>query len=291
MAHGRRYRLWRAIVAIALACLGVNLAPAEAQIAPTSAAPSDLDGVFDRLYNVDFGGAHALLDARIKLNPSDPLSYSIRAVTYLFAEMQRLKVLETEFFIDDKKVTSETGLAPDPAVRAKLIEAVQEARARANLRLQSSPLDRDALFALCMSANVMTDYTAFVERKQLRGLLLARELETYAERLIALQPPVYDAYHAIGVLEYINSRVPFYVKWFVRFKNIDGSEQKAVTYLQIVVDKGRYYGPFAKVLLAVLHLRAHRVAEARALLSDLARQYPRNPLFQRELARLTPGAR
>lgn len=238
------------------------------------------------MYNVDFTGAHALLDQRVRTNPSEPLTYSVRAVAYTFAELQRLHILETEFFLDDSRVTSEKPLQPDPDVRARVMAAVDEAKRRAEARLQTSPDDRDALFALCMAAGVTADYTALVERKQLRGLLMERDVQTYANRLIDLHPPVYDAYHVLGVLEYVNSRVPFYVKWFVRFKQIEGSEQKAIQYLKIVVDHGRYYGPFAKVLLAVLHLRAKRPAEARALLADLARQFPENPLFPKELARI-----
>ena len=133
---------------------------------------------------------------------------------------------------------------------------------------------------------MIADYTALVERRQLRGLRMQREVQMYAGRLIALTPPVYDAYHVMGVLEYVNSQVPFFVRWFVRFKEIEGSERKAAEYLQIVVNRGRYYGPFAKVLLAVLHLRANRPAEARTLLADLARQFPANPLFPKELDRV-----
>ena len=275
-------RLAACVVALVLA---VPRAPLAAQT-PSMPPEATLDQVFARMYNVDFTGAHALLDQRVRTNPAEPLTYSVRAAAYTFAELQRLHILETEFFLDDSRVTSETPLQPDPAVRTRVMAAVDEARRRAQARLQTSPDDRDALFALCMAAGVTADYTALVERKQLRGLLMEREVQTYANRLIALHPPVYDAYHVLGVLEYINSRVPFYVKWFVRFKQIDGSEQKAIQYLQIVADHGRYYGPFARVLLAVLHLRAKHPAEARVLLTDLARQFPENPLFPKELARI-----
>lgn len=271
------------VVALLLAVPPSAVAARQALSMPPEAT---LDHVFTRMYNVDFTGAHALLDQRVRTNPSEPLTYSVRAVAYTFAELQRLHILETEFFLDDSRVTSEKPLQPDPDVRARVMAAVDEAKRRAEARLQTSPDDRDALFALCMAAGVTADYTALVERKQLRGLLMERDVQTYANRLIDLHPPVYDAYHVLGVLEYVNSRVPFYVKWFVRFKQIEGSEQKAIQYLKIVVDHGRYYGPFAKVLLAVLHLRAKRPAEARALLADLARQFPENPLFPKELARI-----
>lgn len=283
MAHGLPTSLGRVAILAASVTWLLQSSPEVVQAQQQNVAAT-LDHVFARMYNVDFHGAHVLLDARLRADPGDPLTYSVRAVAYTFAELNRLKILETEFFLDDKQVTSDKPLSPDPEVRARVVGAVDEARRRAEARLQSSPNDRDALFALCMAAGVMADYTALVERKQLRGLLMEREVQTYAGRLIALTPPVYDAYHVMGVLEYVNSRVPFFVRWFVRFKQIEGSEKKAIEYLQIVVNRGRYYGPFAKVLLAVLHLRGNRPAEARTLLVDLARQFPENPLFPKELA-------
>ena len=248
--------------------------------------PTSLDRVFARMYNVDFAAAHDLLDARAEAHPEDPLNYSVRAVAEFYAEMQRLNILETEFFLDDEKVTSAEGLEPDPLVRARIVSAVDEARRLAAVRLATVPDDPDALFATCMAANVMTDYTGLVEQRQLRGLSMAREVHACAGRLINLTPPVYDAYHAMGVIEYINSKVPFYVRWFVRFKDVEGSEARALEYLQVVVDRGRYYGPFAKVLIAILHLRDGRTDEARTILTELAKQFPDNPLFPKELERL-----
>lgn len=291
MTYGRRHIT--SPFSLLAACIATLLLVApKAPVAAQSVLPdATLDHIFARMYNVDFAGAHALLDQRVRTDPAEPLTYSVRAVAYTFAELQRLRILETEFFLDDARVTSEKPLSPDPDVRTRVMASIDEANRRAQARLQKSPDDRDALFALCMAAGVRADYTALIERKQLRGLLMEREVQAYANRLIALTPPVYDAYHVLGVLEYVNSRVPFYVRWFVRFRQIDGSEQKAMQYLQLVVDRGRYYGPFAKVLLSVLHLRAHRPAEARTLLTDLARQFPENPLFPRELARINLPAR
>jgi hypothetical protein len=274
--------------ALALALAGLWLVQPAAQTVASGGSPASttLDDVFTRLYNVDFAGAHEILDRREADDPTDPLTFSVRAVTDLYAEMQRLEILETEFFVDDDKVTSEERLEPDPAVRDRIVAAIDQARRLADQRLLVSNADRDALFALCMSANVMTDYTALVERRQLTGLRMAREVHRCAQRLLALDPPVYDAHQAMGVIEYINSKVPFFIRWFVRFPDIDGSEDRAIEHLEIVVRQGRYYGPFARVLLAVLHLRGDRPEEARSLLAGLAQEFPDNPLFPKEIARI-----
>jgi hypothetical protein len=54
----------------------------------------------------------------------------------------------------------------------------------------------------------------------------------------------------------------------------------------IVAQKGRYLRPFAKILLAIAHLREKRFTPARDLVAELAREYPGNNLFRKELAKI-----
>ena len=56
--------------------------------------------------------------------------------------------------------------------------------------------------------------------------------------------------------------------------------------LRVTAQKGRYLQPFARLLLAVAALRDHQTQRARELLAGLTREFPDNPLYSRELARL-----
>jgi predicted Zn-dependent protease len=57
--------------------------------------------------------------------------------------------------------------------------------------------------------------------------------------------------------------------------------------LTLVALKGKYDGPFARILLAVIALREKHPEEAERLLAGLAKDYPDNPLIRKELARVT----
>lgn len=259
---------------------------------PPGAVPSTaIDRAFGRLYNFDFAGAHAILDEHRRVDPDDPLSYSVSAAADLFAEMYRLKILETDFFVDDSKLAEKKKLKPDPAVRAAIFKAVGEARQRAEAKLAAQPIDRDALFALCMSASIITDYTALVERKQWAALQLARQTQSYALRLLALKPPAYDAYHTLGMMEYVMGSVPFFVRWFIRYDQIQGNKQKGIQNLYLVVQYGRYYQPFARILLSVIYLREKKPQEAETLLAELVRDFPENPLLRMELKKASEQVR
>ena len=63
--------------------------------------------------------------------------------------------------------------------------------------------------------------------------------------------------------------------------------------LKKVIERGRYYPPFAKILLSVMYLREKRTSDALALLTELERDYPSNPLFAAEVHRVSAlsGAR
>jgi hypothetical protein len=239
------------------------------------------------MYDYDFAGAHLLLDERQRAEPGDPLVFSTRAAAYLFAELGRLKILESEFFLHDDNLVDDRKLQPDVEVRRRFFDAVAQARQRAEARLRSNPDDRDALFAMCMSACVVADYTGLVDRRQWRFMTLSRETKRYADKLLALTPPVYDAYYNVGVLEYVVGSLPFYVRWFVPLDTVEGNKRKGIEALKLVARHGRYYGPFARVLLAVVSLREGKLRDAQMLLAALAHEYPGNTLFARELGRLS----
>jgi hypothetical protein len=269
---------------LAVVALSSLFVVASAAGAPEKLTP--IDQVFQRLYNCDFAGAHAILDESTRAEPDNPLNYSVRAATCLFAELDRLKILQADFFLDDDKLIDRRRLQPDAAVRATFYKALQDSQRIANARLSSKPNDPDALLALCMSSGVVADYVALVERKQWRSLSLAKQTNAYAQKLLALNPPMVDAYLNVGITEYVVGSLPFFVRWFVHYDQIQGNKDRGLWCLEIVARQGRYYPPFAKILLAVTHLREKRNQEAQRYLAEVAREYPGNPLIRRELDRV-----
>lgn len=251
--------------------------------APKAGPPTAFDRAFVRLYNFDFPGAYKILDESTRGDPAHPLNYSIRAAAYLFSELDRLKILEIDFFMDDDKVVGRKRLKPDPAVREAFFKVIEEARRRATARLAARADDREALFAMCMSAGLVTDYAALIERRRFGAVSLSRQTQYYARRLLALNPPYYDAYLAMGTVEYVVGSIPWIFRWLVRFEGVQGSKQKGIENLQLVAQHGRYYAPFARILLSVIYLREKKPQEAETLLAGLVRDFPENPLLRKEL--------
>ena len=251
------------------------------------AVESPIDGAFRHLYNFQFSAAHDVLDRYIGQHPQEPLPYAVRAAGYLFYELDRLGILESEFLIDDRRIAKkERALQPDPKVRAAFMKALDDSQIRANAVLASNPNDKQALLALCIDQGVTMDYMAFIEKHQFRSLSPAERSNSYAQRLIRLDPQFYDAYLTAGLSEYLVGSLPFFIRWFVHFDNVDGDKGKGVANLETVARDGHYLRPFAKILLGIIDLREKKYRDAQRLLMELNRDYPENPLFRSELAKL-----
>lgn len=267
--------------------LSIALAAGVASAAQVEKADTEtaLKRAYARLYNFDFNGAHEVIDRQRQVDPQQPLLQATNAAAYLFSELDRLRILELDFFTDDDKVVDRRKLVPDPAIRTKFFQTVDESDKLANARLAKKPDDPDALLALCMTSGLVTDYAALIEKRRFGSFALAKKSHVWAKKLLDLKPPVVDAYMTFGTAEYIVGSLPFFFRWFVHMDNVEGNKKKGIDELELVAKEARFSGPFARMLLSVIAMREKRPRDAEALLSGLANDFPQNPLIQKELAR------
>jgi hypothetical protein len=266
---------------IALSAVAAGSAHAALRVIP------EISAAMDRLYNFDFQGTHATLDRYIASHPGESLPYAMRASAYLFFELDRLGILESQFFASDRRIADKKGSKPDPVVRAAFLKAVNDAETLASATLASHPNDENALFAMAVTLGVMTDYTAFVEKKQFGSLSPAKRSNTYAQRLLRVDPNFCDAYVTAGLSEYLVGSLPFFIRWFVHFDGVSGSKERGVEQLQRAAREGSYLRSFAKILLGLIYLREKKPGQTRQLLAELVKDYPENALFRKELARFS----
>ncbi len=266
---------------------GVLAGPAAASATPVRYQPA-LDQAFAHLYSSDFDGAQTILNGYIAQSPDDPVAYAVRASAYLFFELDRLGILESEFFEDNDAITDKKKvLRPDPKVHDLFYAAIGKAQALSKDQLRRNPDDTNALFALCLASGDLTDYVALIEKHQMQSLTINKEGYRYAKQLLRIAPDFYDAYLTTGFTEYLIGSIPVFFRWFVKFDDVQGDKNAGVKKLEVVAKDGHYLKPFAKILLATADLRSKRFGDARALLQQLTQSYPRNPLLRRELDRLS----
>lgn len=253
-------------------------------------ASTSLETGFRQMYNLDFAAAHTTFQAWKELHPEDPLGAASNAAVYLFAEFERLQILNINLFTDDDKLERSKTMSPDPAVKTAFQCELDKADEMAKQILSRSSDDRNALFARMLSDGLRGDYAALIEREKRAGLGFLKSSRSIAEKLLALDPTFNDAYLALGIENYVLSLHAAPTRWMLRLSGAQTSKDKGIANLKIAAEKGRYLAPYARLLLAIAALRDEHKSAARQLLVDLAHDFPQNRLFQVELSRLEPRA-
>jgi hypothetical protein len=278
---------------VLVAVLSAPLLAGPLPAVPTRAAatPTLLERGYAQMYNLEFDAAHATFAEQTRLNPEDAMGPASDAAAYLFAEFDRLHILQSEFFLHDDNFRHDRHLTPDPATARLFQQRVARATGLASRRLARSPNDVDALLAMMLAQGLRSDYEGLIEERYLTSLASTRKSRLTAEHLLALDPNCYDAWTAIGVENYLLSLKPMPVRWFLHALGNSTDREYGLKKVRLTAERGHYLKPFAQLLLAVASMRANDSVTAERLLRGLAAEYPRNHLYAEELARLETWSR
>jgi hypothetical protein len=269
------------LVAVAAICM-----PASAENTPTRTELSQLDRGFIGLYNLDFSGAQRDFSDWQQAHPDDPMGPVSEAAGFLFSEFNRLGVLETQFYENDSAFDKRPKLSPDPALKQNFEQAIARADKLARARLTTDTKDRNALFALTLSAGLQADYAALIEKRNLVSLRFTKEASVNAQQLLAICHDCYDALLATGFSKYIIGSMAAPVRWILRMGGLPADKQGGIADLKMTAGHGHYLKPFARILLAIAYVREKNKPAAIELLSGLRQEFPGNTLFPREIGRL-----
>jgi hypothetical protein len=158
----------------------------------------------------------------------------------------------------------------------------------ADAALQATATDANALFAKSLTFGLRADLASLIEQENLAALKFTKQGRPFTERLMAADPKAYDAYLGLGVENYLLSLKPAPVRALLWLTGSQVDRQKGIENLRMTAQYGHYLEPFAKLLLAVAALRDNNRSLAREILTGLHNRFPNNPLYLRELDRLTP---
>lgn len=247
-------------------------------------AQSLLDLGYNQMYNLEFDEAHRTFERFEQQTPADPLGPVSNAAAYLFAEFDRLRILQAEFFVQDASTFKHSQkLIPDPQTRESFYQEIDRAEKAAGTILARSPQDRNAMFASILDIGLRADYEGLIEKRYLSSLRGLKEGRLLAEKLLAADPTYYDAYLAIGVENYMLSLKPAPVRWILQLAGAETDKDAGLQKLKLTADKGHYLRPYARLLIAVAALRDKDRNTAMRILSDLSKQFPHNRLYSEEL--------
>lgn len=270
---------------------GMVLAVTVALPAAASEGPTSLEQGYRLMYGLDFASAGRVFLQWRADHPRDPLGPMSEAASLLFAELDRTGILQAQFFVNDSSFTSKKPPAPPAAgLRERFDATLASAETLARARLRDEPRDSDALFALTMVYGLRADYAALIEGRGMAALSYTRQAARLARTLLEVAPDYADAYLSTGISQYIVGSLVAPLRWLLRIAGFSGDKAKGIEELKLTAERGRFLGPFARILLTIAYLREHDMARAQELLVGLQREFPSNPLFARELQRISGKA-
>ncbi|HTA43100.1 MAG TPA: hypothetical protein VK789_11675 [Bryobacteraceae bacterium] len=251
---------------------------------------AELYGGWLNMYDLKFDDAHRGFAAWKQSHPEDALGPVSDAAAYLFSELARLGVLESELFVDDSRFEHRPKLRPDVAKKAQFNEQVSQAERLADAALQKSAADPNALFVKSLTFGLRADNAALLEKRSLTALSFTKEGRTYSERLLQAYPQAFDAYLGPGIENYLLSLKPGPLRLLLRVTGSSIDREKGIEELRQTAYRGYYLEPFAKLLLAVAALRDKNPSGAKDILAELHRRFPDNELYTRELNQIEQTA-
>jgi hypothetical protein len=246
----------------------------------------ELDAGFHLLYELKPEEARNQFKDWQKSHPEDPLGSASEAASYLFEECYRQGVLTSEFFLDNKRFLGKIPLKPDPGLRAAFFAADKQAQNLAELRLKTNPDDTNALFAMTLSVGLQADYASLIDKRQIDSLKMIQDADRYANELLVIAPDASDAYLGLGTANYVIGSLSGIKRLFLGFEGIHGNKKTGIQQLEIAAERGHYLRPYAKIMLALAALRENMPEVARVQLNELVVEFPENPLFASELAKI-----
>ena len=254
--------------------------------AVASVAAPEIESGFRSMYNLEFAEAEREFIAFEQQHADNPIGPVAEAADLLFTEFQRLGVLQAQFYENDSTFAARKKLTADPAVRDRFNAALARGEQLARARLSKQATDHDALFALTLASGLRADYLALVEKRNFASFHYAKQASAYGNQLLAVHPDCYDAHLASGVSRYLTGSVAAPLRWMARLGGANPDKQGGIAELELTAQRGALLGPFARILLAVAYVRDKDKARAIGELQSLRKEFPSNPLFGTEIARL-----
>jgi hypothetical protein len=245
-----------------------------------------LDLGFHEMCNLHFPEAHAIFTKYMVEHPEDPMGPVSDAAGYLFSEFHRTGVLDMQLFTNDTNYMHHKKDVPDLEVKKAFDADLDKADRLSDVILSKYPNDATALFAKTLTFGLRADYASLLERRDLAGFQFTKAGSAYAHRLLQVDPQAYDAYLAVGMENYILGLKPAPVRWLLQMAGGETNRVLGERDLELTAAQGHYLRPLAKLLLSVAAVRDKDKVKARELLSSLAREFPNNPLYAEQLAKI-----
>ncbi len=253
--------------------------------APPPIAPDILRG-FDHGNNIEYDQALAIFQRAAAKDPANPHCQNYIAQTILYRAMLKAGALESELVSGTNPFLRRERMNPTAEEHASFDNAINSAFTHAQARIAKNSKDAYALYSIAITYGLRANYSFLVRKAWLDALKDSTASRKHAQLAIDADPGYIDAKIILGLHDYIVGSLSWTYKMMGFLAGIRGDRDGGIRTLEEVAANGVNNRSDAKVLLAAIYRREKRSAQAVPLLVGLTAAYPRNYLFQIELAHM-----
>lgn len=239
----------------------------------------------DNFYSAEFREAEEQYLQALAIEPENPLYWNGLADSRLFQLLMAAGRLDSRFYSAANDFLDVKPAPPDAAKLQAMWDALASARRLAEQRIAANAKDADAHYALAVNYSIEAHYHLNLERKPLDALHDAGTARDAALHARQLDPLSSDANLILGGYEYAIGSVPAAFRWLLALGGHSGTKARGVELIQDAMLRGKRASTAALALLAVAYGREKLYVYSRQMFQHLARFFPRNYLYEMEIAR------
>lgn len=241
---------------------------------------------FDAIYSLDYDDAERIFTALKIAYPQHPAPPLYLATITWFHELWRRQDLDLDRFLSPGFFARETSQVMPEQERRDFFGRIRESQALAQKILDGDSRNTDALYFMGASYGILGSFSITIDHSLRNAFRYGSKAYDYDRRVIRIDPRYYDAYMTVGLYEYIVGSIPWWAKPFAMLAGYFGSKAQGFKYVALVVAHGDYVKTEAKVLEMVLWMHEGRPANALRNAQELHSDYPRNYIFQINIAQI-----
>ena len=251
-------------------CLSLIISAAETGAVAAQLRPNQLHSYLrqgiEKVFNLEPQSAGIHLQKAMDLDRENPTGYAFSALENLFFYEISLDQKDREKY------------------QESMLRYVSEAVARGQSRIEKTPKDSQAYFAMALAKIIKVRWA--IGQKQYR--IVAQETSNiwdYLEKAKEEDPQNYDTYFLMGLLHYHLDHLPPLARFFSSLLIASGDSKKGLQELELAAQKGDLLKELAQSELASVYVNFEKQpARALPIARELRKRFPRNYNFSFVLA-------
>lgn len=241
----------------------------------------------DHFYNMDYERALKAFEAIQRAHPDNPMAVDYVQMTLIFRELYHQDLLDTTYYAHNSFLSSKREVNIPKATRDRIESLTDEAIDLCDKQIKANPNDANAWFARGYARGMHAAFITLADHSFVAAARQGLASRSDSEQALKIDPGYADAKMAIGIQQFAVASLPRLLRFMIGIAGVTGNKEKGLQLLRESAAHGIVTRVESRTALALFLRHDGRYPEAIVVERGLVEEYPRDYLFNLELANLT----